>query len=358
MHLSFILSSLWLSGGERVFIEFANGLSSRGHQISLVLPGGALDQDMQGELDPRVRLHLTAMPRTTGRPGPLSLLRLAIQLARATPKSDFVVSTHTPTTVSGFIAARLLKKGQLIWLYQDYLEMFIGRPIETWLLKNALRWHRRALAVSTYSQGELQRYAPGDVRIVSEGLSHPDFFKPLALDQQSGGHGQKRTILTMGDTRPRKGFFDFIEAISLVSEQISDIHLWIFAKEPLQFHTDVSYEFFHRPARDALARLYASCDVFVSASWWESFGLPPLEAMACGAPVVMTDSRGVNEFARSGENCLMVPPRKPDLLAEAIVQVLSDPALESRLRQNGPSTAAEFTWDRAVDRFEQALQDL
>ncbi|HMR68482.1 MAG TPA: glycosyltransferase [Anaerolineae bacterium] len=77
--------------------------------------------------------------------------------------------------------------------------------------------------------------------------------------------------------------------------------------------------------------------------------------MACGAAVGLTDSGGVRPFARPEENCLMVPPRQPELLAKAIEHVLTDPALADRLRRNGPPTAAQFTWSAAVDRFEQAV---
>jgi len=66
----------------------------------------------------------------------------------------------------------------------------------------------------------------------------------------------------------------------------------------------------------------------------------------------------VREYARHGENCLMVPPRDPGALANAMARVLTDATLAERLRRNGPPTAARFKWDSTVDRFEQALQDL
>jgi glycosyltransferase involved in cell wall biosynthesis len=80
--------------------------------------------------------------------------------------------------------------------------------------------------------------------------------------------------------------------------------------------------------------------------------------MASGAPVVMTDSRGVREYALPDVNCLLTPPHNPQALADAIIKVLEDPLLASRLRENGPPTAGKFTWDSAVDRFEAALNQL
>ena len=356
MRISFILSSLWLSGGVRVILEYANRLTARGHQVSLVAPGDTLDPDMLNELDSAVDVRQSRVAR-----GPhlniVHMMRLTWSLARAVPPSDVVVTTHTPTTVPGFLAARFFGRGRLVWLFQDYREMFVGRPYEDWLMRHALRWHERALVISDDTRRELNAYAPGDVRVVGEGLSDPELFFPLPIESRRR-LDHLRTILFVGDMRPRKGLPDFLQAAALVYERIKDIRLLIVSKEDCQIESRVPFEFIHRPTRPQLARLYATCDLFVFASWREGFGLPPLEAMACGVPVVLTNSGGVREYARPGENCLMVPTRAPDALAEAMVRLLSDSTLARRLAANGPSTAAQFSWDRAADRFEAAVADL
>ena len=359
MRISFILSSLWLSGGVRVIAEYANRLSERGHLLTLVIPGGTFDADIAKELSPSVTVRRSKICRPpVGQPvSPIHMLRLTWSLARSVPQSDLVIATHTPTTAASLIASRLLRLGEPVWFYQDYLEMFTGRPFETWLVRNAQRWHRRTLVVSNASKLELQGFSSGEPVVVGEGLSHAEHFYPLPAQERMRNSGQ-RNILFLGDMRPRKGLSDFLSAAALVYKQMPKIHLWIVSKEDCQIQTGLPFEYIYRPARQELARLYASCDLFVSASWWESFGLPPLEAMACGAPVVMTDSRGVREYALPGENCLIVPPRNPQSLAKAMLEVLTDDALETRLRQNGPPTSAMFTWERAVDRFEQALFNL
>ena len=75
-------------------------------------------------------------------------------------------------------------------------------------------------------------------------------------------------------------------------------------------------------------------NVFVYASWYEGFGLPPLEAMACGVPVVTTDCGGVLEYAIDGYNSLVTPIRDPTALAQAIQRLLSDRHLAAQLIQN------------------------
>ena len=358
MRLSFILSSLRLSGGVLVITEYAKRLNARGYDIHFVVPQGASDPEILNELGDKVLVHQTTIGMNNGTKSSLYRnFRLSWSLAKNTPDSDLIIATHTPTTVPTLLASRLFNKGKTLWLYQDYFEMFIGRPYESWLAKNALRWLNYALVVSEYSQLELKSNSPGKVIYIGEGLSHSEAFRPLPPDQRLPGDDRLK-ILTQGDERPRKGFFDFLDAAALVYEKLPNIELWIYSKEHLDTPIEITHKLFFRPTRSELARLYASCDVFVSASWWESFGLPPLEAMASGAPVVMTDSRGVRDYAVPNENCLMTQIRDPLSLSNAITRVLTDQNLASKLRQNGPPTAAKFSWDDAVDRFEQAIVEI
>ncbi len=356
MYISFVMSSLWLNGGVRVIVEYANRLTARGHRVTLITPGGTSDPDMLQE----VRTGVSVWESRVARKSQMSILHMILltwSLARVVPPSHVVISTHTSTTVAGFLAARLLKRCRLVWLYQDNREMFAGRPYEEWLLRHALRWHDLALVVSDLSRQELNTDSPGRIVVVGEGLSHAELFHPLPPEARPK-LDNRRTILYLGDMRPRKGWFDFLQAAAQVYEIAKDIKLLIVSKEDCQIETDVPYEYIYRPTRVELARLYATCDLFVSASWLESFGLPPLEAMACGAPVVLTATRGAYEYARDEDNCLMVPPHDPMALAQAMIRVLTDTALAERLRVKGPPVAARFTWDAAVDRFESALNSL
>jgi len=355
VRLSFFLSTLWLSGGVKAILETANRLAARGHGVCFVVPGGTTAPEVRSEMDARIEVR--EVSPLSSQSNPLLLGRLVLEMAKSAPPSDILISTHTPTTLAVLIAAHLLKKGRPVWYCQDYDLMFQNRPAVRWLLHNALRWHTCAIVVSHALQEELQAYVPGKPIYVSgDGLSHPELLKPCAPAERAQLHGPQATILYLGDIRPRKGWDDFLKAAELVYQQFPNLLLQIVSKEPCEIQTQVPYEFRLRPSDAELARLMAMCDVFVSASWWEGFGLPPLEAMACGAPVVMTDSHGGREYAKPGENCLMVPPRDPSALAQAVLQVLRDPAISEHFRRAGPLTARQFTWEKSVDRFEEALR--
>ncbi|MBE7558627.1 glycosyltransferase family 4 protein [bacterium] len=101
--------------------------------------------------------------------------------------------------------------------------------------------------------------------------------------------------------------------------------------------------------RRALVHLYRNAALFVLPSHYEGFGLPALEAMAAGVPVVLTDCGGVWEFARPDHNCRMVPAGRPELLALAIGHLLADAYERRRLSDNGVSDARAFTWRRVAE---------
>ncbi|MCE7984226.1 MAG: glycosyltransferase family 1 protein [Caldilinea sp. CFX5] len=355
MNISFILSSLWLSGGVRVIAEFANRLTERGHHITLVVPSGTIAPEMLIYLDQRVTIVESRVGRQT-QMSSLQNLRLLLSLAYAVPRSDILIATHTPTTLVSLLAGHLLGKGRLLWLFQDYPEMFAQRPFESWLMRYALRWHRMALTVSTYCQRELQQHAPGRVTVVGEGLSDAELFQPVPLADRPPD--ARLTIFFLGDMRPRKGLADFLAAADLVYHKMPGIKLWLASKEHTQVTCQAPYKQFHLPSRTQLVELYSTCGLFVSASWGEGFGLPPLEAMACGTPVILTNSGGVQEYAEPGVNCLMVPPRQPALMAAAILELLNNRELAERLAENGAITAQRYQWPAVVDRFELALQEI
>lgn len=106
--------------------------------------------------------------------------------------------------------------------------------------------------------------------------------------------------------------------------------------------------------RPELARVYRDADVVVFPSEWEEpFGLVPVEAMACGTPVVATASGGSAEFLFDDVNCLRIPRRDPAALANAIVRLAHAPDLRRRLVSAGYRTAAQLDAERLTDVIER-----
>lgn len=96
-----------------------------------------------------------------------------------------------------------------------------------------------------------------------------------------------------------------------------------------------------------IAEVYNRTNIFISTSWWEGFGLPPLEAMACGCSVISSDSGGVNEYIADGKNALLFIPKNEQELMGKLEQLLLDKQLRNTLAQNALHSAKKFSWERS-----------
>jgi len=106
--------------------------------------------------------------------------------------------------------------------------------------------------------------------------------------------------------------------------------------------------------RERLRDLYRHALAFVYPSRYEGFGIPPLEAMACGAPVIATSTGAIPEYA--GGTALLVPPGDSTALRAALVRLLGDATLRRELRARGPERARLFGWDRGARVMTELLR--
>jgi glycosyltransferase involved in cell wall biosynthesis len=109
------------------------------------------------------------------------------------------------------------------------------------------------------------------------------------------------------------------------------------------------------PAAD-LPRLYRGALAFVYPSLWEGFGLPVLEAMACGTPVITSVGSGTEEVA--GEAALLVDPTKTSELEDALLQLVRDQALRRRLSRDGLQRSSQFSWTVTATRTAAVLRSM
>ena len=99
-------------------------------------------------------------------------------------------------------------------------------------------------------------------------------------------------------------------------------------------------------AQEDVAALYSLATVFAYPSLWEGFGLPVLESMACGTPVLTSNVSSLPEVA--GDAAVLVPPTEVDAIAEGLARMLEDEALRDDLRERGHRRAARFSWERCA----------
>ena len=163
-----------------------------------------------------------------------------------------------------------------------------------------------------------------------------------------------RYVLSVGTREPRKNLVSVVRAYQRIAAELPDVQLALVGGAGwLGEELDAALAGAGEGVRvcgfvddDELVELYRGASCFAFASLAEGFGFPPLEAMACGAPVVTSDRGALPEV--TGDAALHVAPTDVEALADALRRVLEDAALAADLRRRGAERAARFTWARCA----------
>jgi len=217
----------------------------------------------------------------------------------------------------------------------------------------------RLITVSEFSKAELLSYKIGTcekMSVIHNGINAQAF----------GDHNRKipveseKYVLSVGSRDPRKNVPRLLEAWQTIPSGLKrGVKLVIaggggsgFAREVLG---DVSRDviFLGYVAEQDLASLYARATIFVYPSTYEGFGFPPLEAMACKTPVIVSNAASLPEIC--GDAALYCDPFDIESIAEKIIQLLDDRSLQEQLCQKGIERVKEFTWQKAATELMQVF---
>ncbi len=222
---------------------------------------------------------------------------------------------------------------------------------------------QRVIGVSeAVSQAMIKRgISPKKMRTVLNGtIGSPRFPPPLPAPLAL----HRPAILFVGGLHPRKGVDDLINAFGIIAEQSKQAHLYLIGSGPFQ----AEYERLAAAQGDgritfcghlADPRPYLlGGDVFVLASHAEPAGLVLSEAREAGCAIVATRVGGIPEMLDGGRAGILVPPKRPDLLAAALLPLLQNPQLLAQARANSQINLANLSLDRVTEQTGQVYQEL
>lgn len=218
------------------------------------------------------------------------------------------------------------------------------------------------ITVSEHSKSDLLRHGldPERVFVVYNGVNHRKFF-PAARDTDR----QEVVIGYLASLARRKRVDRLIRSFSLLRDRTDGVRLVIGGTGPLsgelrqlvrKLWLEDTVEFRGFVADDALNHFYNDIDIFAFPSDYEGFGLPLLEAMACGVPVVATNLSSHPEIV--GDAGILVEP-DPESLAAGLLRLVRDPSLRQEFAARGHRRAQQFSWERCAREtlavYEQVL---
>lgn len=306
-----------------------------------------------GELDPaRFAWQLIGLP------DPAWHLAAA---ARASRQTRAFLSTNSYLTAWFTLVPTAVVVYDLVPFIEGAQAQSRAAKIERATIGPALRRARALPCISAATQHDLEARFPAAIGKTQA--------IPLAADVAFGepvaapGHPEltRPYVLAVGTLEPRKNLSRLLDAWLALPQPLRAAHElalvgprgWDDAEIVAKAQA-AGARLLGKVSDEELRALYAGAAVFAYPSLYEGFGLPVLEAMAAGAPVITSNVSSLPEVA--GDAALLIDPRSTQALAGALEQVLSDPALAARLRAAAGPRAAQFSWERTARETLAVLQ--
>jgi glycosyltransferase involved in cell wall biosynthesis len=228
-----------------------------------------------------------------------------------------------------------------------------------------IRKSQHIIAVSQNAKDEIVAYYgtdPDKITVINPAIDH-DFFNPRPsadVEAVTGKYGiVKPYILYTGTLEPRKNIAGILNAYTELPPKTRDAYTLVLAggkgwlDREIKAHLDslAGLDIIvtgYVPDED-LPALYTGASVFVYPSFYEGFGMPPLEAMACATPVIVSDNSSLPEVV--GDAGVLIDAHDPAALALHVEKVLNDPGYADELRRKGLERAKAFTWERSARKL-------
>ena len=340
-------------GGFKVVYEYANQLAVRGHQVQILHVARLSPLGIPVRMADRLRFFRYVPFALNGKWRPdgwfkiddrVKLLWVPWLSTAFLPRSDAYVATWW-TTAERLATFRNLP-GRKLYLIQ-HLETWAGdadQVMATWKTPLEKIVIARWLGEIAEQIGEKAHYIPNGLDFTRFGCDTP-------MEQRNPKH----IAMMFNPALEWKGSADGLAALQLLKEQYPDIEAEFFGTSPRSSRLPSWILYHQSPAQDELRRIYNRASIFLAPSHSEGWGLPPCEAMMCGAAVVATDIGGHREFAVDNETALLVPPKTPEAIAAAVARLIENSELRMRLAKCANASIRKFTWDAAGAALENVL---
>lgn len=297
---------------------------------------------------------------------PLNVVK-AFRYAHKLKGYDIIVGHLYPTCWLAYLAKRFYGKRYIyynhgfLWPLPEKLHLNLIE--RTYLKGNFLlqKWTAmradRAISISQYAQWQLKDFARFDSEVIYNAVDMTIFHEEVdgVPIRAKYGLNNMPVLLHVGSIDHRKGIHLLIEAFNLIKQDIPDAKLLIVGKDIYPRYSslvrqmaDESVTFAGEVPNEELPGYYAACEIYVTASLWESFNLPIVEGQACGRPVVAFNLAAHPEVVEAGKTGFLVPTGNVSALAEAVIKLLKDVRLRQEMGQNARNMVKKKF---SVDRF-------
>jgi len=331
----------YLTGGMKMFFEYLRILKKRGHKIVLFWRGER-NESAVPEWSHLSRSEVQEVLISHHEPILPFVKECDVVIALWFQQMEELAESPVPVV--------LFEQGSES-LFGDYQDLRPDSPVRQLLRRNyTTPWP--IITVSPLLDTILKIRYGRKTTVVPNGVD-TNFYHP-------GKEKSKNTVLLAGNPQLRfKGFDIALQALEKAWRIYPNFEVhWVCQVSPKVYGISFPLKIVLNPPQDELARYYREATVFLFTSWYEGFGLPPLEAMASGTAVVATDCGGIRTYAQEGYNALLAEPGDVDSLAYALVFLLQNEEARKVLEERGRATALEFDLEKQALKLEKVLQSV
>lgn len=304
-------------------------------------------------------------------PGALWHLKVAHDIAKEKADIFFAPSSYIiPTLLPKSIKTILTVHDLVAFLYPDSHNKK-ATIIEKLLLKRALKKAAHVCAVSENTRQDiLTRFNYNDKKIDVVYCAASEEFQKIPKENLRKFITQTNLppnfFLAVGTLEPRKNYKNLIRAFKEVSDRLPagrhgfpDYYLLVVGQKGWNYESiyelikagylNKKVHFLGYLSNKSLLNLYNLAKALVFPSFYEGFGIPPLEAMKCGCPVIASHTSSIPEVV--GDSALLVNPESPAQIADAMIKLIKDPELAGQLSEKGLKQAEKFSWEKSARKL-------
>lgn len=326
LKIAYIMTSTRVGGGTKIILEHANYLTQRGHKIYLIAHE---EEPTWFGLDEKVEFIRVPYNEIVGENIPKDV--------------DLIVST-TPSSILECIEQKI---APVLYFEQGDHHLFdrtVDTPERLDFIRKEYNVCNNIFTVSNYAREQIKSIYGKDSHVVSNAINNEVFYYE---DREENDVIKIAAI--GGEDWEFKGIKYILEAIKILKEKHNIEFTWITPRPPItQIETTLV-----SPPQMEIGNTLRNADIYICASHYESFGLPILEAMSCGASVITTDVGGNREFSIDGETCLLIEKKNTMDIVEKVEKLINDSELRKTLSVKGLKKASEYNWKRAIDEVEE-----
>jgi glycosyltransferase involved in cell wall biosynthesis len=354
MRILFPLLNLNNSGGLRIALQYCKGLSTIHDNVFLLIPNYNKGSNYDDYIDD---INILSIKSSYLFKDKFYYLGTVLGFFNKINGDDLIIATSWQSLI--IVLLNKLSFKNIILIIQHDDDIILGKKFSlSNIVKKALfriiySLPIRKICVSDWLSSYLKNKYNIKVDSISNGVASDSFYGLMPdvwtppIDTVD--------LLCLARSVDWKGFDDYLIACEILYSKIPNLRLIIVSQEKLTFTTKVPFVIL-KPSNDKeLGLIYRTSSVFVFPSWIEGFGLPPLEAMANGLPVVTTLCGGISDFAQNEFNCITVDIQSPDQIANAVLKLLNDNNLMRNFSKNGLLTAKKFKMENSIYKLNSLI---